>query len=176
MVVEVMGRHAGWIATYAGIAGGATVILIPEQPFDVEGVHHPQAAPRAGPSSPRSWSMSEGRPAPGTLELEERSVDRHGHMPGRTAYQIAPVIEERTGFETRWSRCIPRAEECDTRPGCRDAAGHIQCLRPRLSGDGHNQTGATVQRIERAPMAVCVGRTRTLDMAMYRDVAEVFFG
>ena len=38
MVVEVMGRHAGWIATYAGIAGGATVILIPEQPFDIDEV------------------------------------------------------------------------------------------------------------------------------------------
>ena len=38
MVVEVMGRHAGWIATYAGIAGGADVILIPERPFDVEEV------------------------------------------------------------------------------------------------------------------------------------------
>ena len=38
MVVEVMGRHAGWIATYAGIAGGATVILIPEEPFDIDEV------------------------------------------------------------------------------------------------------------------------------------------
>jgi ATP-dependent phosphofructokinase / diphosphate-dependent phosphofructokinase len=38
MVVEVMGRHAGWIATYAGIAGGATVILIPEHPFDIDEV------------------------------------------------------------------------------------------------------------------------------------------
>ena len=38
MVVEVMGRHSGWIATHAGIAGGATVILIPEQPFDVDQV------------------------------------------------------------------------------------------------------------------------------------------
>src|SRR5256884_413845 len=38
MVVEVMGRHAGWIATYAGIAGGADVILVPEHPFDVENV------------------------------------------------------------------------------------------------------------------------------------------
>src|SRR5207245_3758045 len=35
MVVEVMGRHAGWIATYAGIAGGADIVLVPEQPFDV---------------------------------------------------------------------------------------------------------------------------------------------
>ena len=38
MVVEVMGRHSGWIATYAGIAGGATVVLIPEQPFDIDEV------------------------------------------------------------------------------------------------------------------------------------------
>ena len=50
MVVEVMGRHSGWIAAYAGIAGGAAGVLIPEIPFDIDEVcdaHH--AAPRAGP-------------------------------------------------------------------------------------------------------------------------------
>ena len=45
MVVEVMGRHAGWIATYAGLAGGADIILIPEEPFDIEEVAQPHHAP-----------------------------------------------------------------------------------------------------------------------------------
>ena len=48
MVVEVMGRHAGWIATHAGIAGGADAILVPERPFDIErGVRPSKPTPRA---------------------------------------------------------------------------------------------------------------------------------
>ncbi len=45
MVVEVMGRHAGWIATQAGIAGGADAILVPERPFDIDAVVRPAAPP-----------------------------------------------------------------------------------------------------------------------------------
>ena len=51
MVVEVMGRHTGWIATHAGIAGGATVILIPEQPFDIDEVCHDPRTPS------RTWPL-----------------------------------------------------------------------------------------------------------------------
>ena len=57
MVVEVMGRHAGWIATYAGIAGGATVILIPEEPFDIDEVCDAAArGATSGAATPRSSS------------------------------------------------------------------------------------------------------------------------
>ena len=62
MVVEVMGRHAGWIATYSGIAGGAHVILIPERPFDIERVaRHIKQPPRARAATSRSSSWPRAR-------------------------------------------------------------------------------------------------------------------
>ena len=57
LVVEVMGRHAGWIALHAGIAGGANVILIPEQPFDIDEVCALRRDTGSRPSTRRSsWS------------------------------------------------------------------------------------------------------------------------
>ena len=56
LVVEVMGRHAGWIALHAGMAGGANVILIPERPFDIDAVCALRRAPLRQPTSRRSSS------------------------------------------------------------------------------------------------------------------------
>jgi 6-phosphofructokinase 1 len=67
MVVEVMGRHAGWIATYSGIAGGADIVLVPEQPFDIEGCARGsstatgRAPATRSSSSPRAPSRSRAR-------------------------------------------------------------------------------------------------------------------
>ena len=73
MVVEVMGRHAGWIATYAGIAGGADAILVPERPFDIDEVcDHLRARHARG----RSYSIvvvAEGAtPREGTIQVARR--------------------------------------------------------------------------------------------------------
>ena len=105
MVVEVMGRHAGWIATYAGIAGGADAILVPERPFDIEEVcarlrrRHARgitfsivvvsegAAPRKG----TAISVAEGQPK-----------DEFGHVRlGGIGVELAREIELLTGYETR---------------------------------------------------------------------------
>src|SRR5215213_5686141 len=80
MVVEVMGRHAGWIATYAGIAGGATVILIPEQPFDIDEVCTILKRRHERGRFASIVVVAEGaRPAEGTMAQPEYGVDRHGH-------------------------------------------------------------------------------------------------
>ena len=103
MVLEVMGRHAGWIATYAGMAGGADAILIPEQPFDIDRVcRHLKRRHGTG----RTFSIvvvAEGAvPAPGTLDLPAYDVDDFGRpVLGGLASLLGPVIEERTGFSTR---------------------------------------------------------------------------
>jgi phosphofructokinase-like protein len=103
MVVEVMGRHAGWIALHAGLAGGADVILIPERPFDIDEVcsliHHRHARGR-------SFSIvvvAEGAtPKAGTLETATGFVDEFGHERlGGIGQRLEGEIEERTGFETR---------------------------------------------------------------------------
>ena len=103
MVVEVMGRHAGWIALHSGIAGGADVILIPERPFDIDEVcdliRHRHARGR-------SFSIvvvAEGAtPKKGTLETATGFVDEFGHERlGGIGQLLEGEIEQRTGYETR---------------------------------------------------------------------------
>ena len=108
MVCEVMGRHTGWIAVQAGIAGGADVILIPEQPITVEeACELIQRRHQAG----KDFSIvvvSEGYEltyASGETRLvaeEARASDQFGHVRlGGVGDALAHEIEERTGFETR---------------------------------------------------------------------------
>jgi phosphofructokinase-like protein len=104
MVVEIMGREAGWIATYAGIASGAHVILVPEQPFSLDTVCATLTSrARKGKKSsvvvvaegaqPQDWKKAadSGRP-----------VDQFGHpILGGIGNYVAGEIEKRTGLETR---------------------------------------------------------------------------
>jgi ATP-dependent phosphofructokinase / diphosphate-dependent phosphofructokinase len=102
-VLEVMGRHVGWIATYAGIAGGADAILVPERPFDITKVaRHLKRRHGTG----RTFSIvvvAEGAvPADGTLDLPDYESDEFGRpVLGGIANVLSPAIEERTGFPTR---------------------------------------------------------------------------
>ena len=103
MVVEVMGRHAGWIALYSGVAGGGDVILIPERPFDIEEVC---GLIRRRHSRGRYFSIvvvAEGAlPEQGTMELAGGDTDEFGHVRlGGIGQRLELEIERRTGFETR---------------------------------------------------------------------------
>ncbi|MCW3019873.1 MAG: ATP-dependent 6-phosphofructokinase [Solirubrobacterales bacterium] len=104
MVVEVMGRHAGWIATHAGIAGGADAILVPERPFDIEQV---VAHLRRRHERGRSFSIvvvAEGAtPREGTLHTRaDTATDAFGHARlGGIGVTLEQEIERRTGFESR---------------------------------------------------------------------------
>jgi ATP-dependent phosphofructokinase / diphosphate-dependent phosphofructokinase len=104
IVVEVMGRHAGWIATHSGLAGGADAILVPERPFDVDEVcAHLRRRHERG----RSFSIvvvAEGAtPREGTLQtLAGSDTDAFGHARlGGIGVLLEREIEARTGFETR---------------------------------------------------------------------------
>ncbi|MDF1594496.1 MAG: ATP-dependent 6-phosphofructokinase [Acidimicrobiia bacterium] len=101
MLVEVMGRTKGWIATYAAIAGGADALLIPEVPYDLDDIAGMiKKRHRRG----RTYSVvvvAEGVPPPAGREVN-LSIDAFGfERLGGVAYQIAPELEQRTGFETR---------------------------------------------------------------------------
>jgi ATP-dependent phosphofructokinase / diphosphate-dependent phosphofructokinase len=105
IVVEVMGRDAGWIALYSGIAGGADVILIPEQPFDVDEVAE---SIRQRHDRGRYFSIvvaAEGAKfAEGTVQVQQGAAakDEFGHARlGGIGNALAQEIEKRTGFETR---------------------------------------------------------------------------
>jgi 6-phosphofructokinase 1 len=102
MVVEVMGRHAGWIAVMSGIAGGADVILIPEQPVDFDEVADSIRKRHARGKNFSIVVVSEGTELPGVEDTGD--VDQFGHVTlshRNVGETIAREIEQRTGFETR---------------------------------------------------------------------------
>ena len=180
MVVEVMGRHSGWIATYAGIAGGATAILIPEEPFDIEAVCELLRNRHDRGRYASIVVVAEGaEPKEGSMRSRDKVYDQFGHVRlGGVAETIANAIEDRTGFETRMVLLghiqrggTPTAFDrvLSTRYGVaaidavhNQAWGHMVVLR----GDA----------VTTAPLSETVGRTRPVDMHLYHEVAEVFFG
>jgi len=104
LIVEVMGRHAGWIALHAGMAGGANVILIPERPFSMKKVcayveHRFQT--RYAPIV----VVAEGaRPEEEDLELADKNLDSFGHVRlGGIGQMLAEEIQKRTGKEARFT-------------------------------------------------------------------------
>lgn len=179
IVVELMGRHAGWITAYAGIASGADVILVPEEPFDIDEVcEHLTRRHRQG----RNFSIvvvAEGaKPKEGTLVLQSDQTDAFGHVRlGGIANMIAPEIEKRTGFETRVT-ILGHVQ----RGGTPTAFDRVLATRFGVAAidavhDGAFGTMVAIQgnRIVRVPIAEGVGTLKTLDPAIM-EVAEVFFG
>ena len=103
MIVEVMGRHAGWIATHAGIAGGADAILVPERPFDIDAiVEHLRRRHARGPSFSIVVAAEGATTREGSLETLGLETDAFGHARlGGIGVALEGEIERRTGYETR---------------------------------------------------------------------------
>jgi 6-phosphofructokinase 1 len=104
LVVEVMGRHAGWIALHAGIAGGADVILIPERPFDIDEVCRLVQRRHDRGRYFAIVVVAEGAtPIAGTMETAgDGGTDEFGHVRlGGIGQRLEREIERRTGYETR---------------------------------------------------------------------------
>jgi 6-phosphofructokinase 1 len=179
MVVEVMGRHAGWIALHSGLAGGADVILIPERPFDVSEVcRHIQRRHSRG----RFFSIvvvAEGAtPVEGTMEVLEGAKDDFGHERlGGIGQRLEREIEERIGFETR-ATVLGHVQ----RGGTPTAFDRVLATRLGVSAiDAAHEGRWGVMpalkgpRIELVPLAEAVDELRTVPPDEY-EVAEVFFG
>src|SRR5919106_3307663 len=103
IVIEVMGRHAGWIAAYAGLAGGADVVLVPERPFDIDEVCERIRRRHAHGRNFSIVVVAEGAtPKDGSLHSEFEAKDSFGHVRlGGIAIELEREIEQRTGFEAR---------------------------------------------------------------------------
>ncbi len=103
MVCEVMGRHVGWIALYAGIAAGAAVILLPEDPFDIAAVgDHLIRRHQKGRFASIVVVAEGAKPKPGTLELPPPEIDQYDHERlGGIGSVVAEEIERYTGLESR---------------------------------------------------------------------------
>ena len=179
LVVEVMGRHAGWIALHSGLAGGADVILIPEQPFDIDAVcarlrhRHTQGA-----HSSIVVAAEGALPVEGTLATRESGVDEFGHVRlGGIANLLGPEIEARTGFETR---VVVLGHLL--RGGTPTAFDRILATRYGLAaidavhdGDGDMMVALHGVDVVRVPLADAVGTLKTVPPARLAE-AEVFFG
>jgi len=180
MVVEVMGRDAGWIALQAGIAGGATAILVPEVPFDIEAVSQIVQRRHSRGRYASVVVVAEGaRPKPGTLVLPARKLDRYGHEQlGDIAHAIAPEISARTGFESRVVQLghIQRGgtpTSYDRVLSTRFGLAAVDAVHDKAFGD---MVVLKCGAIERVSMSVTSGQTRTIDLALLDDVAATFFG
>src|SRR5688572_17957700 len=102
MVVEVMGRYAGWIALYAGVAGGADVILIPEIPFDIEKIaERIRARDRLGARFSIVVVAEGAKPVGGKVSLLKQGTPEFAERLGGVAVRVAAALEKLTGKETR---------------------------------------------------------------------------
>jgi 6-phosphofructokinase 1 len=102
LVLEVMGRHAGWIALYSGMAGGANIILIPEEPFDPDEVAGWIESRMKRGYAPIVVVAEGATPRGGTMVTSDASTDAFGHVRLSGVGQwLAHEIEQKTGHETR---------------------------------------------------------------------------
>jgi ATP-dependent phosphofructokinase / diphosphate-dependent phosphofructokinase len=179
MIVEVMGRHAGWIALYSGLAGGADVILIPERPFDIEEVCR---LIQRRHSRGRYFSIvvvAEGAvPEEGTMETMTAGEDEFGHARrGGIGQRLEREIEERTGYETRATVLghIQRGgtpTAFDRVLATRFGIGAIDAVHDGAFG---SMVALRAGDIVRVPLAAATAELKLVDPSVY-EVAEVFFG
>jgi 6-phosphofructokinase 1 len=179
IIVEVMGRHAGWIALYSGIAGGADVVLIPEKPFDVDDVcTHIRRRHESG----RTFSIvvvAEGATrSDGDVITEHHTTDSFGHVRlGGIAVELEKEIEARTGYESRMTILghvqrggTPLA--FDRVLGTRFGVAAIDAV---SEGDFGKMVALRGTTIERVPLSEALAEPKLVDSEIY-ETAEVFFG
>jgi ATP-dependent phosphofructokinase / diphosphate-dependent phosphofructokinase len=179
MLVEVMGRHSGWIAVYAGMAGGADAILIPEHPFDVDGVCHHLRHRHASRSSFSIVVVAEGAvPVEGTLELPEPPLDENGFPRlGGLANHLAPEIEKRTGFQTRVTILghVQRGGSPVSFDRVLATRFGIAAADLAAAGGWGRMVARKAQEVRDVPIADAVTERNVVPPELYRE-AEVFFG
>jgi len=179
IVVEVMGMHAGWIATEAGIAGGADVILIPEIPIDIEEVC--QLIKRRH-NRGKTFSIvvvAEGAKfKEGSLVVQEEKVDEFGHIRlGGIGEILGKEIEKRTGYETRISVLghIQRGGSptaFDRILGTRFGIKAVELIKEKKFG---RMVALSGNKIIDVDIKEATKELKTVDMELYR-IAKEFFG
>jgi len=179
MVCEVMGRHAGHIALWSGIAGGATMILIPEEPFDIGAVCDALQRRHEKGNYASIVVVAEGAtPKEGTMSLVSGEVDQFGHVRlGGIANVLATEIEGRTGYETRVT-ILGHIQ----RGGTPTAFDRVLATRFGVAaidtvhdGDFGKMVALQAGEIVRVPLTAGVGAPKLVDPQLYHGVAEYFF-
>lgn len=184
IVCEVMGRHVGWIATHAGIAGGAADILVPEVPFDLDEVCERLRRRHAGGRFSSVLVVAEGAMPAGGTDLDSartatssEAVDQFGHARlGGIGSWLAQEIERRTGFESRFTTLghIQRGGSPTAFDRVLATRFGVEAVRAVHDGDFATMVALRSGRIVRIPIAEAVGHPKTVDLELYRQVAGVF--
>ncbi|MDD5679915.1 MAG: ATP-dependent 6-phosphofructokinase [Candidatus Omnitrophica bacterium] len=179
MVAEVMGRHAGWIAVYAGIAGGADVILIPEIPIDLNEVVEILKNRKKRGKNFSIVVVAEGAKfKDDSLVIQEEKLDSFGHVRlGGIGQILSDKIEKMTGFETRVTVLghIQRGGSptaYDRVLGTRFGVAAVKLIEKKKFGRMVSLSGNEIIDV---PLEKAVGKLKTVDMNLY-DVAKIFFG
>ena len=178
LIVEVMGRHAGWIALHAGLAGGANVILVPERPFDVDMVVKHVESRFATKYSPIIVVAEGAMPADGAEVLANGEKDAFGHVRlGGIGNWLAEIIEQRTGKESR-AVVLGHVQ----RGGSPTAYDRVLATRFGLhaidaahDGDWGKMVALRGTDIVRVPLEEATRELKTVPLERYAE-AEVFFG
>lgn len=180
LVCEVMGRHAGWIATYAGLAGGADVILVPEFPFNIDDVCESIRRRRDAGKKFSIVVVSEGAQMEGTkgkeMVLASKKKDDFGHVSlGGIGAVLAKEIEAKTGFETRVTVLghiqrggSPTAH--DRVLATRYGVAAVDCVKRKDFGKMVALVGNEIVPI---PLKAIAKTTKTIDKKWY-DLTKVF--
>ncbi|HEY3105442.1 MAG TPA: 6-phosphofructokinase, partial [Gaiellaceae bacterium] len=184
MVVEVMGRNTGWIAVMSGIAGGADVILIPEQPITVEDAcaelkrRHERGKDFSIVVVSEGYELTYASGEKRQVAEEGPATDQFGHVRfGGVGDQLAREIEERTGFETRVTVLghvqrggspTPRDRVLATRYGLKAA----DLVHEEKWGSMAALQGDSIVEV---PLADAVAELKTVPPQWY-EVAKAFFG
>lgn len=179
MILEVMGRHSGWIALEAGLAGGADSILIPEKAFDINEICK---SIKRRQKRGRNFSLivvAEGaKPKGGAEIVYSESVDEFGHIRlGGIGYYLGKEIEKRMGIETRVV-VLGHIQ----RGGSPTAFDRILATRYGIAaidfvrqGKFDHMVALKGNKIVSVPLKDVVGKRKTVDLELY-DIAGVFFG
>ncbi|MBI2495773.1 MAG: 6-phosphofructokinase [Candidatus Omnitrophica bacterium] len=179
MVAEVMGRHAGWIATYAGIAGGADVILIPEEPIDIEQVCEIIKQRHARGKDFSIIVVAEGaRFTHGTNAVVEEKLDEFGHVRlGGIGHALGNLIEQRTGYETRVTVLghLQRGGSPTAFDRVLGTRFGVKAVELVVEGQFGYMVSLQGNRIVGVPIEQGTGTLKTVDMDLYR-IAKIFFG
>jgi phosphofructokinase-like protein len=179
IVCEVMGRHAGWIATHSGMAGGADVILIPEKPIDIERVcEHIQNRHRTQNKNFSIVVVAEGAKLGAKDSTVSQKVDEFGHVRlGGIGQSLADLIEQKTGYETRVT-VLGHVQ----RGGTPTAFDRVLATRFGVhaadmvaKGEWGKMAALRGNAIVSVPLAEATSHLKTVDDAFF-SVAEVFFG
>jgi len=178
LIVEVMGRHAGWIAFHSGLAGGANVILIPEQPFDIERVCEFVGSRFEHNYAPIVVVAEGATPTGGMPEAQEDQLDAFGHVRlGGIAHWLEGEIERRTGKEAR-ATVLGHVQ----RGGTPTAFDRVLATRFGLhaidavaAGEWGKMTALRGTDIHLVDISAATAELKTVPEELYSE-AEVFFG